>query len=158
MQAPDCQQNWEHLTKPAPHARVSRSNAQAIVTATVTAITFDTVEFDQGATPKHWVVGSPTRLTCQRAGCYLISGSSEWASSGVGANRAVFVRFNGATILNGDGKASVAGNNLSGQATAIYRLAAGEYVELVVYQDSGGNLNTAGGFLLPNLAMAWVSP
>lgn len=159
---PLAQLNFEQLEgelgAARPHARVSRSTAQAIANVTLTAISFDTAEFDGGSIAGHWAVGAPTRLTCQRAGCYVLSGGTEWQAVAGGNQRAMFLRLNGATYIGGQVSPFNAATGSGTSASEIIRLAVADYVELVVYQDSGGNLNALStGQGLPRLAMAWVS-
>src|SRR5262245_24116359 len=77
-----------------PSVRVYRSTAQSIPTGTITAIQFNTVRYDVGPSP-HWVAGSPTRLTCQVAGTYLIWGAVQYVPGTGGVVRAGYLFVNG---------------------------------------------------------------
>lgn len=115
-------------------ARVRRSTNQTISNATMTAISFDTERWD---TDTIWDAGQPTRLTCKTAGAYLITGHVCWDNNTGGTYRLATIRLNGTTelarqagVLSAYGEASV---------STIYKLAVNDYVELCVYQDSGGD-------------------
>src|SRR5207248_6992508 len=78
---------------------------------------------------------------CQQAGIYNVYGAVEWASNSSGS-RYLGIRLNGSTIVAEHyiaSSASVPTPTLS--AGAQYNLAVGDYVELVVLQNSGGSLN-----------------
>lgn len=106
--------------------------------ASFTAISFTSVQFD---TNGMFSAGSPTRLTCQIAGVYLITGSVGFVNNNVG-DRAMTIRLNGATQL-GESESPAPGNFFwSGFAAASINMAVGDYVEDMGAQNSGGNLNT----------------
>jgi len=120
-------------------ARVSNSTDIPIPDSTVTALTFDTEEFD---TDGIFDPGNPTRLTARTAGKYLIMGYVEFNTS-FGANemREVDIRLNGFTRI-----ARVVGGSLPTAPfittiSTYYELQANDYVELTVRQISGGTLN-----------------
>lgn len=122
-------------------ARVYRTTGQSIPSATFTAISFDTERYDQDAL---WDVANPTRLTCTRAGIYLIVGAVIYATGATG-QRQTGIRLNGATFLAAvNGGVAVATTIFPcHNPTTICQLAVGNYVELVAYQDSGGAVNVA---------------
>jgi hypothetical protein len=119
-------------------ARAMHNTSQAITTATLTALALNSERFDNDAI--HDTATNNSRLTCKTAGKYQISGSIEWASNATG-ERHCYIRLNGATSISAIVSPAVATNVTAMSITTIYDLAVNDYVELAVYQTSGGNLN-----------------
>lgn len=148
--------NFRNLRKdmnpPVPQARVFNSANIAITTGTVTALTFDSERYDNGSL--HSTSANTSRLTAPITGLYMIGGHVRFAANATGT-RQVLIRLNGATFLEPDSKANLgAGAAVDFTVTTAYQLVAGDYVELIVFQDSGGNLNvTAAGNLSPEFWM-----
>ncbi|MHB9144732.1 MAG: hypothetical protein ACYC5Y_05275 [Symbiobacteriia bacterium] len=124
-------------------ARVASDVAQSIANNAWTELTFNLESWDTDAI--HDTVANNTRLTCQTAGKYLITGNVEFAANAAG-DRRLAIRLGGALgsyiaeqSANAVGTAGVP-SVLS--ISTIYDLAAGAYVELMAYQGSGGALNT----------------
>jgi hypothetical protein len=107
---------------------------------TLTVLTFNTERFDTGAL--HSTSANTSRLTCVTAGKYLITGNVQWAFNATG-DRMLEVLLNGATSIAKQQVEPVSGTNLLTVqvVTTVYHLAAADYVELRVYQNSGGALN-----------------
>lgn len=97
-----------------------------------------------------------SRLTCQKDGPYVFHYSLFFASNATGY-RYCYLRLNGATALNFDTR-----NPLTGQVTALSgaasrRLVVGDYVEIIVFQNSGGSLNVvASGDNSPEFSMEMI--
>ena len=121
-------------------ARVYNSGNISIANASTVALTFDTERWDTDAI--HSTIANTSRLTCKTAGKYIITGNIRWASHSTGT-RLVGIRLGGATNLAQarDQASSAAAGNHGLIVTTIYDLAVNNYVELTVYQSSGGNLN-----------------
>ena len=129
-------------------ARVYRDSARAIGNATWTAIPFSHQRWDTGENadyPGFWVDTAPTRLTAVVSGNHIFTGHIEWAGHATG-DRGIGIRHTrGATVLY------IARHMTRALSTAEithpmsigteYWLRKGDYVELMVYQTSGGNLN-----------------
>lgn len=146
--------NVSWLATDAPHARVFNSAGGAIADVTDTALQFNTERVDVG---NMWTSGANTRLTVPTGGggFYMIHGSNQWAASASGY-RALAIRLNGTTAI---ARVVVGGQNALQEqnVTALYQLAVGDYVELVVYQNTGGNLNVnSSGNTSPEFAAAWL--
>lgn len=131
-------------------ARVYRNSAQAINNNALTAISFAAARFNYSSDGTlMWVIGSPTRLTCVVPGVYDIKGHIAWEANATGV-RALLIRLGGATFIASSAWMAVtsaaAGTDMSIATT--YELAATNYVELIVYQLSGGplNVNTLGNY------------
>jgi hypothetical protein len=139
--------NLAYLATP-PSVRCYNSAAQTLTNNTDTALTLNTTRWDDLpsglTTPQH--SGSSTHLTCRADGKYHIFCNAVFASGGTGS-RSLAIRINGTTnrateTYPNDGVVVV-----RCALSTIWSLVDGDYVELVGYQDSGGNLNiiTEGG-------------
>lgn len=123
--------------------RVYASSAQTISNATDTKLAFANETYDTDGF--HSNVANNTRITIPAGlgGYYRITANSGFLTNASGR------RIMGLT-LNGSGVASQIETtaNASAEPTAsitdIYSLAAADYLEVNVYQTSGGNLNTTG--------------
>jgi hypothetical protein len=118
--------------------RVSRAtNQTGVVTSTLTKITFDAVRY--GLT-SWWSAGAPTRITVPTAGYYIVGASCEFDASATGARYADIFK-NNTTILAelAGGGANTAADTPSLVGEAPVLLAANDYIEARVYQNSGAN-------------------
>lgn len=110
---------------------------QSILDATTTALTFDTEkEDDKGL---HSVSVNTSRITFIVPGVYQSTATVRFAANATGS-RDIFLLKNGTSRISEIFVlGSINGNvvNLAG----IDRFAAGDYLEVAVYQDSGGALN-----------------
>lgn len=122
----------------APHvgARVRwAAAAQSVNSGTFTALTFDTVRYDPFTL---WSAGSNTRFTVPAnfpAGVWQIGAHANFAANVTG-KRYIGVRLNGGTFLGGQEFSAGANNARKNSIATNYRLVPGDYVELVVWQDS----------------------
>ncbi len=139
-----------------PTVRVTSSVNTTVPNGAFTAIPMNTERFD--AANLHRTDVDTSRLTVTTAGIYLVTANVTWAPSGAGA-RELNVRKNGATIVArvvqpGDGV-----NTADQSATTLVQLNAGDFVEVVVRQNSGAPLGvaTADDFS-PQLSAAWLAP
>jgi hypothetical protein len=145
--------------KQVPQARVYNSANISVADATNVALTFDSERWDTGtSSEQHSTSANTSRLTCRVAGLYSIGGSIGFAANAVG-DRFASLRLNGATYIGqAGGKASAVVQTAANVQTE-YRLAVGDYVELLAYQNSGGALNAlATGNYSPEFYWHWVSP
>jgi hypothetical protein len=142
-----------------PGAQVRRSTAQSIVNSgSGSAIAFDTEDSDTDA--MHSVNG--TRLTCNTPGTYLISGMVPFDPNGTGSRDARIVKNatgvaipGGRTILIPSGSVSIT----VPLAAIELPMIAGDFVELIAFQSSGGALNTtAANGVFPFFRASWVRP
>jgi len=97
-----------------------------------------------------------SRMKATTAGTYVILGSVRWASNGTG-RRLLYLRYNG----SGSGETVEVDTNQSGahfmQVTGQHVFTADQYVELLVYQTSGGALDCeTNGTVMPGLSMMKV--
>lgn len=110
-----------------------------IATGTVTAIAFDNEQFDDSAYHDNAVNAS--RLTIPATGNYSVVGSAQWDSNNVGT-RGLFIQLNGTdtatTRLAGSYMVGTAGFEMQA-VSLVMRFTAGDFLELVAFQSSGGN-------------------
>lgn len=126
-----------------PLVQVTLTADQAIASTTETPISW-------GSAPRNpntmWSAGNPTRLTVPagQGGLYLICGTIAFQVSGTGG-RALHARVNGAgnyIRLGSTPGISTIHSEMSLSVPLI--LAAGDYVEINAWQNSGGSLNILG--------------
>jgi len=120
-----------------PSARVYRDTTQAIPNGIWTPISFNQERWD---TDNIWVLTSPTRLTCRTAGLYHITGHVGFAANNNGW-RQIEVVLNALTSWGPQGgPPKTTYWTILTTTTQLY-LQIGDYIELQVFQDSGGALN-----------------
>lgn len=121
-----------------PKARVYNSANLTLTTATLTALTFNTERQDSDT--MHSTATNTSRLTFTTAGFYVIGGHARFAANATGYRELQF-RLNGTTNIAAviDHTATAVARELC--LTTGYQFAAGDYVELMAYQTSGGNLD-----------------
>ena len=120
-------------------ARVYDASDQTIANATGTAVAFDTEMYDTGGF--HDNSTNNSRLTAPVSGYYIITGHIRFYGNATGI-RWISIREGGDTGIARQYNSSPGAGDIVLSVATIYYLAASEYVELMVYQDSGGNLDT----------------
>lgn len=146
-----------YLATNKAHARIYNSANISINNNTRTALTFNSERIDVSA--MHSTVSNTSRVTVPtgEGGMYFHSGHIEWAANATG-QRNCEIRLNGTTLIAIDNvpSAGAAVNNEQSVAT-IYQEAAADYVELTVFQTSGGALNVqVAGNYSPELTAMWM--
>lgn len=117
--------------------RVVNSTTQVIPTSVDTVITFDTETHDTNS--MHSTVSNTGRLTAVVAGTYVISGSVEFETGGSG-ERNIYIRLNGLTHIAKAGQGGGTTVDITNfTISAVYQLAANDYVELVARHEGGVN-------------------
>lgn len=125
-------------------ARVEKTADQAIVTATGTKLTWDSLIWDCGG---EYLASTNTRLRAQLTGIYAFSAGIRWAASAIG-NRTIALlattpSIAGLPIAEDRGPATAANGSEQTLSTRYY-LRKGDYIEVEATQTSGGNLNVQG--------------
>jgi hypothetical protein len=152
-----------------PQARVEKTVAQAIPSniAVFNALTYEAESYD---TAGLFNPAAPDRLTAPIAGVYAIDGGVRWTANALGT-RFAGICINQPTVgacglTNNVAVSQYATNDDPGIGTmrltqqslsTQLKLAAGDVVQVVVTQNSGGALNVD-GFPVTHLAMTWVGP
>lgn len=134
-------------------ARAYNSGNLTIATATATVLTLDSERWDTDTI--HSTSSNTGRLTCNTAGYYAIWGSVYWAASAT-SYRQVNIQLNGTTniVVVRDETNTISSDPMMQDISTVYQLSATDYVELVVRQETGGNLNiTAAANYSPEFAM-----
>lgn len=133
--------NIAWLATDKPHARVrNTANISHTSSGNYQALTFNSERVDVGA--MHDTSTNTGRLTVPTGGggFYSIGGAIEFASNATG-RRGIQIRLNGTTIIAREESANLGANDHTCTIATVYQLAAGDYVELMGLQASGGNLN-----------------
>lgn len=128
-------------TTQKPKVRARRTGtAITLATGTPTAVQFDAELLDSHA--MHDNSTNPSRFYAPTgySGWYRCLGGVEFDANATGV-RELYIRANGGDILGRTRSVPASGNNWMVQVSAYVYLAAGEYVELIANQTSGGNLN-----------------
>lgn len=118
--------------------RLTHSVFKSIVTATPTALDFDTKIFD---TDIMYDTNRVTRININTAGRYLVGGEVRWDSNSAGY-RLAYIRKNGSVVIVADQiqavteASTVTIQNLS----TLYNFVRGDYIELVVQHNMGAGL------------------
>lgn len=125
-----------------PTCRAYKSGKQSIPNITLTALTLDSERWDNAGV--HSTTTNTSRLTAPKDGIYSVVGSLGWEVEISGTSTTYFlaIRVNGTTIYGADWY-PVAFQS-EGTVSAQVKLAAGDYVELACYQQSGKAIETAG--------------
>lgn len=135
------------LYQALPSCRASNSVATSIPTGTATAtpLPLDTETFDTDAFHSTTVNTSRLTVPAGLAGLFLLGGTCQYTASASGALRYASLRLNGSTVLALAELAPATGLFPAFVLTTLYRLNAGDYVELCAIQDSGAALNMLAG-------------
>lgn len=117
-----------------PMCRVSKSSANNVADSTATTIGFGTEGYDTDT--MHDNSTNPSRITFTTAGKYHVGAMVKWETA-AGGTRLVSIVLGGASTL----AAVEHPADCEYMTVAVdYVFTAGQYVELVVYQDSGGTI------------------
>jgi hypothetical protein len=132
---------WSGLTFPRCYAGYT-VNSQTPVTATLTAVSFTAADiYDNFA--GHSPSVNPERITIATAGWYMLFGYAQWAANATGA-RELYFRFTRSAVTTylqvADAREGMASQPIRVSVSAPFELQAADYVEMVVYQASGGGL------------------
>lgn len=151
-----------------PRVSVYHSADRTLTTATWTLAIFDSENWDQDGPGSsggmHSVLSNTSRLVAVTAGRYLVSALVYFAGNATGGRGVNFTK-NGAgtrsssnTVLSDAFAPGVANTNQLVPVTFEVALAANDYLEMFLYQSSGGNLNYIGSVNNTRVSMRWVSP
>jgi hypothetical protein len=111
---------------------------------TSTAVTYDTELFDTDGF--HSTTTNRDRITIPAGlgGYYLVIYGAQWNGNTTGYRQTTILKNNTSNVLIHDYPGFTTGNNYIGKST-IVSLAAGDYINVSAYQNSGGSLALGGG-------------
>lgn len=119
-------------------AIVGKTGDQALTTATVTTLTWDTESSDTD--DYHSNVTNNDRMTVPSDGRYLLTCNLYYASNATGYRLIAFYK-NGVTVMGQVQLPAVATTNTNLGYSTVVSAVEGDYFHVVGYQNSGGSLN-----------------
>lgn len=134
---------WKRLglTDDPPACRLKRTGVQAIGDNNATLVIFDAEDYDPFGMHDNAVLN--TRCVFPEAGVYDLTFSCSWAGAADYLSTWVQFRYNGNPALvlaySSDGTYADAGANPGNSLATDYKFAAGDFVEVVVYQNNTAN-------------------
>lgn len=125
--------------------RATANAVTAVANATWAAVAFAAEDFDTDAF--HDTITNNSRLTVPagQAGTYAIGSYMSFAGNATG-QRGARIILGGATVIAQEMRANIGGGGLPSfraSFSTIYALAAADYVEVQVWQNSGGSLDAS---------------
>lgn len=123
-----------------PAARSYNNTSQSIANNSNTVLSFNSERFDNDNI--HDNSTNNSRLTCKTAGKYLILATVIFDSNATGQRRAM-ITINGGGSIAVDSRSAISGDYTHCNVSTVFSLGVNDYVECVVYQNSGGALNTS---------------
>lgn len=138
-----------------PGASVYNSANISVGSGGFVALTFNSEFYDTGG--MHSLVSNTERLTVVTAGLYVANLNVYWSSNSAGI-RTVLIRKNGSVALAYcDVPANSTGGCGQNVTTAPVDLSASDYLEAIVFQDSGSTLTVNyGASYSPVFSAHWV--
>jgi hypothetical protein len=124
--------------------RAYHDTTQSISNAAFNAVSFNSEDYDTGGFHSTAVNTSRFTVPAGAGGTYLIIGHVVFAANGTGQRGLTIGKNGGGATINGVSafKSSPSGTYVTMvNIMAVLVLAAGDYIELLAYQDSGGALN-----------------
>jgi hypothetical protein len=122
---------------------VYNSAVVACANGTLTTITFDSERYDTGGCHSTSVNTGRITVPAGAGGKWAFGCAVSFAANSTG-QRQVRIQLNGGTVLVENTQDATAGGEVTSMAiSAEYALAAGDYIEVVCRQTSGGSLNVA---------------
>jgi hypothetical protein len=127
-------------------------NAQPLSTSSWAALNWDTIDLDTHATR---LSASPSKFTAPYAGWHAVSAQCDFVANPTGQRTLKFV-VNGTASYN-----KLTSNAVNGADTALaicaeLYLNAGDFLEVWVWQNCGGTLNTGETDGVPRFTARWV--
>lgn len=131
-----------------PVIRVATTAAVSITNNSTTTVNLDAEGFKRDIT--HSTVTNSSRVTFANTGIYTLTLQVDWDANATG-RRYASILLNGTTTIRNQSMAPASGGQATNQLALSYEFDATDYVQVQVYQDSGGSLNA-----YPNLEVVWV--
>lgn len=129
--------------------RVAQVGSQSVTTATATAIAMSSEEFDSDPNgAMHDNVTNNSRITFQTAGVYFMEGRATFQANSTGY-RQIYIRWNGGVALTVNLLMAVTTGDITQVSVATAAaMSVGDYIELIVSQNSGISLAVTFGGLV----------
>jgi hypothetical protein len=121
-----------------PSVKVYNNATQAITNDTLTPAAFNSESYDTDT--MHDTSTNNTRITINTAGKYRISAIIEFPANATGI-RQILLKVNNTTYIAADTRDASSTIPIHLYASIDHVFVATDYVEVIVYQNSGGNLN-----------------
>lgn len=118
-----------------PRARAHRTHSVSVSPSTPTIIDLTSERWDTDT--MHDPATNPSRVTCKRHGIYLLVAQVAWELSST-FERVVEIVLNGSTVIARSRKR--AASNAAACLQTFYELHPGDYVEVLVAQNTAGDL------------------
>lgn len=118
--------------------RVYDNNDQSIANTTSVAVSFANEDFDTDT--MHDTSTNNSRITCKTSGTYIIYANCAWYDGTTG-QRIVTIRLNGSTIIGQSSFAPAISGRTEELCFCMWQLDVDDYVECVMYQNTGSALN-----------------
>lgn len=134
-----------------------QTSSQAVTSGSFVAATLDTERVDSDG--GHSTVTNTSRYTFQVAGWYLAFGVATWTVSSTGTRATKFL-LNGSTSIISSEQLHLPANVASSSASswAFVQASVGDYIEMHIYQNSGGALSTnTGADWCTSMGLFWIS-
>jgi hypothetical protein len=137
-----------------PHVVLRQSVAQSLTSSTFTAVTWDVEDRDNDA--MHSTVTNTSRMTAVTAGWYEFMGLMAYAGNTSGVRNGRW-HINGTAIPGTEGGVPATFATGSGfvMPCSTAFMSVGDYLEMVVWQSSGGALNTSAAGM--RCSVRWVA-
>jgi hypothetical protein len=118
-----------------PKAQLGRNTNLAVPNVNGLVVPFEIIYYNVGDLYENT---NPTRLTCKVAGVYSVSAAARFTGSAAGS-RSIQILHNGVPVATAQADAFVNSPTIISTTTNV-KLASGDYVELLVGQNSGSPL------------------
>jgi hypothetical protein len=140
---------------PRSRARVYRTNTrQTIASDTLTKVQFNAKNYDN---QNEFDITNNYRFTPKKSGYYLVIAQVHWGSSVDQTHHAICTVVNGVAVDSSRKRSSGTGY-FTQECHDIVYLTPNDYLELYVYQNSGGNINIEYGSGETYMAIHKLSP
>jgi len=128
-----------------PCCRVHNSATQSVASG-VAILAFDTEDFD---TDNIHNSTTNTRLVCQTAGKYQITGCGAFSYNGTGSYRGILIKLNNSSFVGESTGALVASSEATSiSTTTMIDMVVNDYVELITYHNASGAISVTGKFMM----------
>jgi hypothetical protein len=143
-------------TKDAVHVRDNATGLWPVPNTTIYTLDWGVdaqVEYDYGGL---FSTGASSRVTIQKAGLYLLFTNVLFTANATGSYRCTYVYVNGTLKKYECNAFSLVARDFNQTCITSLKLAVNDYIEIKVYQDSGGVLNVTARMIYDGLWMTML--